>query len=443
MATVSVWRACVAVVCVAALIGVARGQVGATGESAPASGAALQVAPSFVGHWETTFGAMELRADGDRLEGTYALPSGSTIAGRVEGRRFTFEYDEGEVRGEGWFELAEDGRSFAGEWRPHGAGRWWPWTGTRRDAAPGVVERPGFEGLWRTTFGVMRLSARGGAIEGKYSFGGGSQIAGAVSGGRFTFEYREATARGEGWFELAADGRSFAGQWRQEGTETWREWGGTRVEPRAGVVWLVVFEAHWEEALSEPEYAFGDMLQSYFTMAQSRHVQTRHRFFHDATDLRRLCGELWQFAEPVVLVLSTHGVEQGIGVNGEVIGGTELGESLRGADAVEVVHLSGCSMIRGPMASEIRRASGRPDLPVSGYSTDVAWDASAIADFVYLSLILNHRLPADRAVQEAHLAAPFTGHARLPGCTFEPLGLMLGGMAEETPGAGEAGGEGD
>ncbi len=63
--------------------------------------------------------------------------------------------------------------------------------------------------------------------------------------------------------------------------------------------------------------------------------------------------------------------------------------------------------------------------PISGYSTAVDWDASALADFQYLSLILVHELAPEEAVRQAHLLAPFTGVHPVGGTDIEPLGLGI------------------
>lgn len=83
---------------------------------------------SFVGTWETTYGDMFLKKDGDRLAGTYSL---GTIDGKEEGLRFTFEYTEAAIHGTGIFELATDGEAFTGQWRADGVDEWKTWTGSR------------------------------------------------------------------------------------------------------------------------------------------------------------------------------------------------------------------------------------------------------------------------------------------------------------------------
>ena len=69
----------------------------------------------FSGTWKATYGALVLEQTGDEVRGTY--PGGSTLEGKVEGRRLSFRYKEAKAAGEGWFEMADDGMTFAGKWR--------------------------------------------------------------------------------------------------------------------------------------------------------------------------------------------------------------------------------------------------------------------------------------------------------------------------------------
>ncbi len=281
-----------------------------------------------------------------------------------------------------------------------------------------------FDGLWETTYGRMRLRERGDAVRGSYSYAAGSSIEGEREGKRLEFRYTEPAAAGEGWFELSADGQSFAGQWRAEGARRWSGWSGKRVVPEPRKRWLVILEADWEGSLAEEEYAFADMLESYFTMSSAQHVAVRKRSFHDAADLKRWCAEVPYLAEPVVLLLSTHGTKQGITVGGHTIGPEAIAEAVSGCDNLLALHLSGCSMMKGPVPQQILdHLPAGVSFPISGYSTPVAWDASALADFVYLTFLLIRGLPPEQAVEQTHLMAPFTGEEKVPGGKFAPLGL--------------------
>lgn len=281
-----------------------------------------------------------------------------------------------------------------------------------------------YEGLWQTSYGRMRLSHRGEDVAGSYSYASSSRVEGKVKDGRLTFTYAEPEARGEGWFEMGDEGKSFSGKWRPEGQTSWQPWTGRRIEPVAGRVWLVVLEAYWESDLAEEEYSFGQMLESYFTMSAARHVEVRQRFFHDATDFRRLCAEVPYLAEPVVLLISSHGSEAGIGVGGTTIDADVIAESTRGATNLKLLHLSGCSMMNGDVPARVMaKIPAAERFPISGYRTSVAWDASAISDFIFLSFLLIHGMDPAEAVRQSTLVAPFIGSKETEGAAFVALGL--------------------
>ena len=68
---------------------------------------------------------------------------------------------------------------------------------------------------------------------------------------------------------------------------------------------------------------------------------------------------------------------------------------------------------------------------MSGYKTDVAWDASAIADFTFLSMLLIHQLEPARAVEQAIRLSPYLGDKRVPRAIYRPLGLSIQKAAEQ------------
>ena len=298
-------------------------------------------------------------------------------------------------------------------------------------AAPAASSAPAndspaksFSGIWETSFGRMQLHQAGQVVNGSYSYTASSEVAGVVEGDKLTFSYSEGDTEGEGWFELSDDGESFSGKWREDKSTKWRAWTGARVHPEKGVVWLVILEAHWEESLAEEEYAFGDMLRSYFSMGSARHVRIRYRTFHDEADLRRWSREIKFLAEPVTLLISSHGTPEGVSVGQEVIKAEALADCVRGSHNLEVLHLSGCSMMKSDIPATIQRLLGpEQKLPITGYTTAVAWDASALADFVYLSMLLIHRMSPVDAVAQTHILAPFTREDRLQGARFQALGL--------------------
>jgi hypothetical protein len=367
----------------------------------------------FTGKWQTTFGLMELAQERAHVRGAYhyrGIPC--TIEGEVRGGRLVFHYQEPDTRGEGWFELARRGRAFAGLFRPEGATGWEPWEG----------ERVGFDGLWNTSFGLLRLHEDGDTAGGFYEVGG--TLRGRVKESRLTFRYREPRARGRGAFELAEDGLSFQGQWQPQGADAWSPWVGLRVRPQPNLIWLVVLEAPWQRYLAEQEYAFGHMLREFF--ARHAHIQMRHRFFSNQAGLRRCCRDLLYIAEPVVLLLATHAVPEGIRVNGELIPAQVLAEILKDVANLRLLHFSACLTMQDPAVVERwRDFSRKAGFPVSGYSTSVDWGASAIIEFAYLELMLVRGLsPGDAAAQLVKLL-PFAGSEGVPDGAFAAAGFHL------------------
>jgi hypothetical protein len=97
-------------------------------------------------------------------------------------------------------------------------------------AAPTTQPAVSFAGEWRTTFGTMMLSQTAEVIQGGYVYGNvHATLTGKLKGRRFTFTYAEPTAAGEGWFELAGNGQSFKGQWRENNSKGWSDWEGQLV----------------------------------------------------------------------------------------------------------------------------------------------------------------------------------------------------------------------
>jgi hypothetical protein len=75
----------------------------------------------WTGTWQTTWGEMRIRQDGDRITGTYAHANGRFEAEllpghRARGRWYEGEADTDKLRGEFLWKLAPDGKNFAGKW---------------------------------------------------------------------------------------------------------------------------------------------------------------------------------------------------------------------------------------------------------------------------------------------------------------------------------------
>ena len=371
--------------------------------------AAQPTAPAdFSGAWDTTYGFLEIHQDGSDVTGIYSYGGGSAISGTVTENRLTFTYTEPTVAGEGWFDLGPGGESFSGSWHENGGADWYPWTGTRTEGRPGAVASSGFVGLFDTTYGRLRLRATGDEIIGSYTYGGGSTIEGTVEGNRLQFRYQEPTVAGQGWFELSSDESSFTGQWQADGSTSWSDWVGERVVPDSGATWLVVLEAPWETSLAENEYAFGDMLRAYFE--RMPHVRVRHRRFYDKVDFMRATAELAYLAEPVALLVASHGSTGMLTVSADTISPAEVGSAISAAPNVFAIHFSSCEIMIGDAATQIH--GSLPDgryLAVSGYATSVDWSASALIEFLYLDLILGRGMSPSRAAETVRQELLFAG----------------------------------
>ena len=381
----------------------------------------------FEGLWETTFGPMELRQKGDQVTGSYSMRGASCpLQGRVSKGRFEFTYREGDTTGEGWFQLGAGGGTFAGKWRPTGSEDWQEWRGKRKE------RETGFGGLWSSSYGRLRLVREGDGIEGIYSGEGGSTIKGQVKDGRFEFRYQEPSARGEGWFELAAAGASLSGKWRPDGRKDWKDWNASRVSAEPGVTYLVVMEARWEEDLGQQEYAFGDMLKAFFE--RTPNVQVRRRALSNASDLQRWCREVSLLAEPVVVCLSSHGNTEGLQVAGRTIKPEVIADSLRSAGNVKLLHFSSCLIMKNQLAERLmKRLGDQATYPISGYTTSVDWAASAVIEFMYFDLVLVRRMSPEKAARQIRTLFPIAGSQPVPGAVLSPAGFRI--LVPPLPGA--------
>jgi hypothetical protein len=380
-------------------------------------------AVTFAGSWETSFGLMTLKPEGDLIKGHYLFGAAkATIEGKVVKNKLTFTYEEPTgVKGEGWFELADDGQSFAGEWRDGPDRPWRKWLGKRTDRKEPI---PTFAGLWQSNFGKMRLLLKDKHVEGIYSFSSSSTLEGTVERNKLTFNYKEPKTEGEGWFELSEDGNAFSGKWREKGTEAWSEWNGRRIGAKPGVVWLVVIEANWERDLEEQEYAFGAMLRAFF--ARAERVKVRHRFFNDEPTLKKWCREVAFLAEPVVVSLATHGSPAGASVDGRNIDGAALADDLRYAGNVKLLHFSACEMMKDRLASDMVKALEKhAEFPISGYTTAVDWAGSAIIEFTYYDMILVRGMTPEAAAEQVKKLVAFAGDKDVPGAAIPAAGFKF------------------
>jgi hypothetical protein len=101
-----------------------------------------------------------------------------------------------------------------------------------REARAPQVSLCDFEGVWTTTFGRLELEQEGARVSGRYTMGGEpATLEGTLEGCSLSFVYRETAASGSGRFELAPDGRSFSGAWKEDGQVEWSGWTGRRDGP--------------------------------------------------------------------------------------------------------------------------------------------------------------------------------------------------------------------
>jgi hypothetical protein len=283
-----------------------------------------------------------------------------------------------------------------------------PWEGHR-----------GFDGLWESTFGPLRLIQEVDRMHGFYEGIGDSTIEGRLQGERFVFHYQEPNARGEGWFELSPDRAFFQGQWRPEGTGKWGAWQGKRLLPARGLIWLVVMEAYWQRGLGEKEYAFGNMLREFF--ARVPHVEVRQRFFDDEAALCKWCRQLRYLPEPVALVFASHGTTEGLCVGGEIIRAQVLAEILGQLDNILVLHFSSCLVMGQSGSKDLAPFFGeRMPFPVSGYATSVDWAASALVEFTYYDLILSRGLSPKVAAEQVTRLLSFAGDEKHGDSPYPP-----------------------
>jgi hypothetical protein len=368
---------------------------------------------NFSGRWFTTFGPMELTQEGNRVHGFYTFrENGCQIEGLIRDNKFQFTYKEPTVEGEGWFELVRHGK-FAGQWRPKGASNWSSWSGDRE-----------FDGLWESSYGLMRLVQEPERVLGFYEGQGPSAVEGRLENNRLNFRYRESRAQGEGYFELAPDATGFHGEWHADGTQQWAPWQGRRLAPVPGLLWLVVIEAHWQRSYLEKEYAFGHMLREFFTRLP--HVNVRQRFFEDEAGLERWCRELMYLPEPVAVVFASHGTQDGLSIQGKPLNTSRLVENLRYADNILLLHFSSCLMLQDGKAGELARALQEAvRFPISGYDRSVDWAASALIEFHYLDMVLGRGLSPAIAAQEVLRLIGYAGDKDLPGSPYPAAGFRI------------------
>ncbi len=114
----------------------------------------------FGGRWKSTYGVLVLTLDGNQARGTYPL---GKLAGTVRDNRLDFTYDEGRVKGTGFFVLSADEQDFEGRWHPDGTEETQSWTATRLSVPDGST------GTWLV---ILESPWQSALDEAEYSFGG-------------------------------------------------------------------------------------------------------------------------------------------------------------------------------------------------------------------------------------------------------------------------------
>lgn len=286
--------------------------------------------------------------------------------------------------------------------------------------APAWAGAEGFAGLWQTPYGRLRLVEAEGRYGGAYDYSGGGEVSGAVKDGELVVRYKDA-ASGDATFRLSEDGRSLKGRWRADGADEWSSWDGVRLEPDSGRRWLYVVESRWEENLADREYTYGQMLKTFFDY--SAKIEVRQRSFSDRNSLLRWLRQAAFLAEPVVVYVSAHGAPEGVETDSGHVGGEDIGAALRWAPTVELLHFGSCEVMKGSVPERIRarQPPGRR-FPISGFTESVDWAGSALADMMYLHLVLDQGLAPARAAKELKRLLPYTVRPAPP---IGPIGFTL------------------
>jgi predicted esterase len=178
----------------------------------------------FQGEWRTTIGPVKLEQKAETVTGSYGEGGRFPLKGKVIDNILKFEYEEGQVKGDGRFTLDATGNAFTGGFQVR-KGRSGYWNGWRPDPKA-LTDKPGtYTGLWLTDLGLMELTQDGPQVQGRYAARGASTIDGKTTGRRFDFHFHS-FRDGQGWFDLAVDGKSFTGASNTNGFPGWFGWKG-------------------------------------------------------------------------------------------------------------------------------------------------------------------------------------------------------------------------
>ncbi len=179
---------------------------------------------SFQGEWRTSISIVKLQQKGNVVTGSYGNAGQFPLKGTVKDNVLTFEYTEGQAKGEGRYVLDDSGNSFTGTFQVKN-GRRGEWNGWRPDPKATSGKLAAFGGLWLTDLGLMDLTQEAAAVKGSYALRGTSSIEGKATGRRLEFRFTS-FRNGQGWFDLSPDGKSLRGAANTDGFPGWFGWAG-------------------------------------------------------------------------------------------------------------------------------------------------------------------------------------------------------------------------
>ena len=113
----------------------------------------------FHGEWQTTISLVKLKQTGDAVTGSFGAKGQFPLKGNVKGNTLTFEYEEGQAKGDGQFTLDASGNAFTGRFQIRN-GRNGYWNGWRPDPKALIDKTGHYTGLWLTDFGPDGTDAR-------------------------------------------------------------------------------------------------------------------------------------------------------------------------------------------------------------------------------------------------------------------------------------------
>jgi predicted esterase len=180
----------------------------------------------FAGEWRTTISTVKLEQNGEDVTGSYGPGGRFSIKGTAKDNILTFDYQEGQAKGTARFVLDESRNAFTGTFQVQN-GRSGLWNGWRPDPRARTDKSVSLAGLWLTDFGLAELVEDGTKVQGQYAARGNSTIEGKATGRQLDLQF-QGFRGGHGWFDIAADGKTFTGAANIDGFPGWFGWRGRR-----------------------------------------------------------------------------------------------------------------------------------------------------------------------------------------------------------------------